>query len=312
MESYQKQLSLFYHLKTPLATIPFSTIEQICKTILPILQSQDVCLQLSVPVNICGDIHGQFFDLQKIFHRFGTPPQQSYLFLGDYVDRGNYSLEVMLCLMLAKICYPYHVFLLRGNHECKSINEMYGFKEECEKRIQSSDIEKPGVRAWILINQVFQWLPLSAIIEDQILCIHGGLSPLLLEKSMTSSSTTESLLDILNTINRKELATIPDEGLICDLVWADPDKSCCRDFEHNEDRGTSYTFSPNAVNAFCTKYGIKLIVRAHQCVDQGYEFFCDRKLVTIFSAPNYCGNYKNHASILHINSDMNITIKNFK
>jgi serine/threonine-protein phosphatase PP1 catalytic subunit len=264
------------------ATIDNSIILDICKKVLPIIKDQPPLLELKAPMTVCGDIHGQFEDLIRVFKR-GTPPSSPYLFLGDYVDRGERSLEVILLLFSLKILHPYHIFLLRGNHESSDLNQDYGFYEECTSRLGDATM-------WTIINKVFQWMPLAATIENRIFCVHGGLSP-----SMSS-------LDEIRNIDRSKYATIPSDGIVCDLTWADPDRG---ETEWGEsDRGCSYTFGPKVVNDFCEKYEFDFVCRAHQVVDFGYEFFCKRKLVTVFTASNYCGDYGNHGSILQVDANL--------
>jgi len=278
--------------RDPNYILPIQQVYTICSTTYKIVKHQPVCLELSVPVNICGDIHGQFQHLKMIFTKFGYPPKSPYLFLGDYVDRGEHSLSVILFLFILKILYPHYFFLLRGNHECPTINELYGFQEECIRLYGKTD----GKNIWKWVNNVFQWLPLSAIIENTILCLHGGLSPSL--KSLTQ----------LKSIDRSVIKEIPEKGLECDLLWSDPDK-LCTGWNHNEDRGVSYTFCPQIVKQFCDENNIELICRAHQVVDNGYEFFCERRLLTLFSAPNYCNSMNNKGSVATVDTSMNITIK---
>ena len=157
-----------------------------------------------------GDIHGQYSDLLRLFEYGGFPPHSNYLFLGDYVDRGRQSLETICLLLAYKVRYPENFFLLRGNHECASINRIYGFYDECKRRYT--------VRLWKTFTDCFNTLPAAALIDEKILCMHGGLSPDL--KS----------LDQIKKIHRP--CDVPDQGLLCDLLWSDPNKdtkgACCR------------------------------------------------------------------------------------
>jgi len=215
-----------------------------------IFVSQPVLLDLEAPLKIVGDIHGQYFDLLRLFEYGGFPPESNYLFLGDYVDRGPNGLETICLLFAYKIKYPLNFFMLRGNHESAAINRIYGFYEECKERY--------GLKIWKSFNDCFNCLPLGAIIEEKILCIHGGLSPDL--KS----------LDQIRRIARP--TEIPDAGLLCDLLWADPDTDQAG--WGANDRGVSFTFGGDVVTAFLKKHDFDLIVRAHQVVEDGYEFFC--------------------------------------
>jgi len=251
-------------------------IRGLCNKSREIFISQPILLELEAPIKICGDIHGQYYDLLRLFEYGGFPPEANYLFLGDYVDRGRQSLET-ICLILAyKIKYPENFFLLRGNHECSTINRIYGFYDECKRRY--------SIKLWRIFTDCFNCLPVAAIIDEKILCMHGGLSP-----DLTS-------LELIQKVYRP--IEVPDSGLLCDLLWSDPDKNV-GGWEENE-RGVSYVFGPEVVTAFLKKNDMDLICRAHQVVEDGYEFFAKRQLVTIFSAPNYCGEFDNSGAMMSV------------
>ena len=245
-----------------------------------IFMNQPTFLELESPISVCGDTHGQYPDLLKLFEAGGFPPETNYLFLGDYVDRGKYSLETICLLLAYKIKYEENFFLLRGNHECASINRIYGFYDECKKRY--------NLKIWKAFIDVFNCLPIAASIDDKILLMHGGLSPEL--------KNVEQLKKIMRPTD------VPEEGLLCDLLWSDPDASC--DGWGPNDRGVSVVFNQNVLKKFLEKNDLDLICRAHQVVEEGYEFFSDMRLVTIFSAPNYMGEFDNNGGILSINEDL--------
>ena len=253
-----------------------------------IIKNQPVFIELNSPINICGDVHGQFYDLLRLFNYGGEPPKANYLFLGDYVDRGKNSLETIVLLLCYKIKYPENFFMLRGNHESDNINKTYGFYDECKRRF--------NVKLWKKFNDLFNIFPITAIIKDKILCMHGGLSPNLLN------------FDLLKKIVRP--TEVPDSGLLCDLLWSDPGENI--DSWGENERGVSYTFSEKIVEEFLDKYDLDLICRAHQVVENGYEFFANRQLVTIFSAPNYCGEFDNAGAMMLIDKDLMCTFKVLK
>jgi len=242
--------------------------------------SQPILLELEAPLKICGDIHGQYYDLLRIFDYGGFPPEANYLFLGDYVDRGKQSLETICLLLAYKVKYPENFFLLRGNHECSSINRLYGFYDECKRRY--------NFKVWKMFGDCFNCLPVCAIIDDKIICMHGGLSPDL-----------TNLEQITRVMRPTE---VPDEGLLCDLLWSDPDKDI-KGWAENE-RGVSYVYGQEIVNTFLKKHELDLICRAHQVVEDGYEFFAKRQLVTVFSAPNYCGEFDNSAALMSVDENL--------
>lgn len=210
-------------------------------------------LELVPPINILGDLHGQFKDLLYHFDCGGYPPKANYLFLGDFVDRGNFSIATICLLLAFKIKFPENFFLLRGNHECKAINKMYGFYESC-KRVYS-------IKLWMQFTTMYNYMPVSAIIDDKILCMHGGLSPEL-----------ENPKQILNL---QRPLDVPDAGLLCDILWSDPEENSKRNDGDTENwqennRGVSFTFNETIVKEFCDKHDIDLITRGHMVVDDGY------------------------------------------
>ncbi|KAL6454198.1 PPQ1 Serine/threonine-protein phosphatase PPQ [Candida maltosa Xu316] len=251
-----------------------------------IFLDQPTLLRLAPPVKIVGDIHGQFHDLIRIFNCCGYPPHSNYLFLGDYVDRGEKSLETILLLLCYKIKYPENFFMLRGNHESANITKIYGFYDECKRRLGNN-------RLWKNFIDVFNALPIAAVINDKIFCVHGGLSP--------------DLNNFDQIENIKRPTDVPDKGLLADLLWSDPDSSV-KNFSltnwPKNDRGVSYCFGKKHVDYFCTKFKLDLIVRGHMVVEDGYEFFNKRKLVTVFSAPNYCGEFNNYGAIMSVDKSL--------
>ena len=247
-----------------------------------ILQKEDSLLKIEAPLYICGDIHGQYYDLLRVFDILNYPPQSTFLFLGDYVDRGKQSLECLLLLLSLKIKYPDKIFLLRGNHECEALNKIYGFFDECKRRL--------SIKCFKKITNLFNIMPISALINENILCMHGGLS-----KDLQN-------IEQINKILRP--TEIPDEGLLCDLLWSDPNNDLLDEDFGNNERNISITFSKNYVKNFVEKNNLDLICRAHQVVEEGFEFFADMKLVTIFTAPNYMGEFDNNGGILEVGEDL--------
>eukprot|EP00397_Hematodinium_sp_SG-2012_P029694 GEMP01031397.1.p1 GENE.GEMP01031397.1~~GEMP01031397.1.p1 ORF type:complete len:389 (+),score=52.12 GEMP01031397.1:116-1282(+) len=240
---------------------------------------QPMLLDLEGPIKICGDVHGQYYDLMRLFELGISPPESNYLFLGDYVDRGKQSLECLMLLYSYRMKYPENFFLLRGNHECENINRQYGFLDECKRRY--------SLKLWKMFCHTFNAMPVAARISNRIFCMHGGLSPHL------------NTIDEVAEIERP--CECPDSGLLCDLLWSDPGQD--PGWVPNA-RGVSYAFGPDVIHEFCDRHGIDLICRAHQVVQEGYEFFADRRLVTVFGAPNYCGEFNNAAAICVVKEDL--------
>jgi serine/threonine-protein phosphatase PP1 catalytic subunit len=237
-------------------------ITAVCSAARELFLSQPALLELSAPVKIVGDVHGQYTDLIRLFEMCGFPPSSNYLFLGDYVDRGKQSLETILLLLCYKLKYPENFFLMRGNHECANVTRVYGFYDECKRRC--------NIKVWKTFIDTFNTLPIASIVAGKIFCVHGGLSPSL------------SHMDDIRGIARP--TDVPDYGLLNDLLWSDP-ADMEEDWEPNE-RGVSYCFGKKVIMNFLQRHDFDLVCRAHMVVEDGYEFYQDRVLVTVFSAPN--------------------------
>ncbi|WOO85829.1 Serine/threonine-protein phosphatase 2B catalytic subunit A1 [Vanrija pseudolonga] len=262
-----------------------------------ILRSEPNLLEVDAPITVCGDIHGQYYDLMKLFEVGGNPADTRYLFLGDYVDRGYFSIECVLYLWSLKMWYPDTLFLLRGNHECRHLTDYFTFKLECKHKYSET--------VYNACMDTFCNLPLAAVMNRQFLCIHGGLSPEL------------HTLDDLRSINR--FREPPTHGLMCDILWADPledfgnEKNPTENFVHNHVRGCSYFFTYNAACQFLERNNLLSIIRAHEAQDAGYRMYKKTKttgfpsVMTIFSAPNYLDVYSNKAAVLKYEANvMNI------
>jgi len=262
-----------------------SEVKALCAKAREILIEESNVQKVDSPVTICGDIHGQFYDLKELFKVGGECPDTNYLFLGDFVDRGFYSVETFLLLLALKVRYPDRITLIRGNHESRQITQVYGFYDECLRKYGS-------VNVWRYCTEIFDYLSLSALIDDKIFCVHGGLSP-----SITS-------LDQIRAIDRKQ--EVPHEGAMCDLLWSDPEDMAGWGLSP---RGAGYLFGGDIVQMFNNTNKIDLICRAHQLVMEGYKLMFSDTLVTVWSAPNYCYRCGNVAAILELDEHLN---KNFK
>ncbi|KAG4304042.1 hypothetical protein PORY_002565 [Pneumocystis oryctolagi] len=252
-------------------------IEMICDRAKRLLMKESNVLHICSPVTVVGDIHGQFYDLIEIFRIGGFCPNTNYLFLGDYVDRGLFSVETISLLVCLKLRYPNRVHLIRGNHESRSVTQTYGFYTECIRKYGNANV-------WHYFTNMFDFLTLSVIIDNKIFCVHGGLSP-----SIHS-------IDQIKIIDR--FREIPHEGPMADLVWSDPDQDK-HDFSISP-RGAGYTFGIDIVEKFLEINNIEHILRAHQLCHEGYQVLYNGKLSTVWSAPNYCYRCANLASILEI------------
>lgn len=279
---------------------------------------------IDTPVTICGDIHGQFHDMIELFKVGGDCPYTNYLFMGDFVDRGFYSLETFLLLLCLKVRYPDRITLIRGNHESRQITQVYGFYDECIRKYGSSSV-------WRYCCDVFDYLSLGAITSDgKWFAIHGGLSP------------TIAGIDQIRLLDRKQ--EVPHEGAMCDLLWSDPEDVPSWGLSP---RGAGYLFGADVTKAFCRNNGIEMIARAHQLVMEGFKEMFELPptydptrpdseqdldmdetrdgfppnlkygrgtggVVTVWSAPNYCYRCGNVAAILELDEDLGRTYKIFE
>jgi diadenosine tetraphosphatase ApaH/serine/threonine PP2A family protein phosphatase len=263
-------------------------IRDICNKVKEILSTEPNVLYLNPPIQLMSDNHGTYYDLLEAFFYSGKPPDKKYLFLGDYVDRGNTGVEVFIYLMLFKILYPNRIYLLRGNHETVSINMVYGFYDECLRKYNNPNV-------FYYIQDVFNLLPICAIVND-VFCVHGGLCPDLL------------FIDDLEIFDRNY--EIPTIGAISDLLWSDPEEQY-NDWEPSS-RGAGYTFGEGAVDKFNEANNIYRIYRGHQLCMDGFRYQFNKKIVTVWSAPNYCGRSGNLASVCQLDDDMNESFIIFK
>ncbi|EFZ02199.2 calcineurin-like phosphoesterase [Metarhizium robertsii] len=338
--------------------LPERAMKELCEKVKEILMEESNIQPVCTPVTVCGDIHGQFYDLLELFRVSGGMPGETnvqapktattvitsddieppseitnpklrkklrspvgdagaggtegeddadavtgsrpgsalsganvtsaqsaetrFIFLGDFVDRGYFSLETFTLLMCLKAKYPDRIVLVRGNHESRQITQVYGFYEECQQKYGNASV-------WKACCHVFDFLVLAAIVDGEVLCVHGGLSPEI------------RTIDQIRVVARAQ--EIPHEGAFCDLVWSDPE-----DVETwaISPRGAGWLFGDKVATEFNHVNGLKLIARAHQLVNEGYKYhFAESSVVTVWSAPNYCYRCGNVASIMTVDKDLN-------
>eukprot|EP00331_Platyophrya_macrostoma_P021231 CAMPEP_0176472804 /NCGR_PEP_ID=MMETSP0127-20121128/41953_1 /TAXON_ID=938130 /ORGANISM="Platyophrya macrostoma, Strain WH" /LENGTH=268 /DNA_ID=CAMNT_0017867727 /DNA_START=43 /DNA_END=845 /DNA_ORIENTATION=- len=234
--------------------LPESDVRAICEKAKEILSQESNVQPVRAPVTICGDIHGQFHDLLELFKMGGRAPETNYLFMGDYVDRG------------LKVRHKDRITILRGNHESRQITQVYGFYDECCRKYGNPNV-------WRYFTELFDYLPLTAVVEGKFFCLHGGLSP-----SIDS-------LDHIRSLDR--IQEVPHEGPMCDLLWSDPDD---RSGWGISPRGAGYTFGQDM---------------------EGYTQTHDKKVVTVFSAPNYCYRCGNQAAIMEVDEALRVNYLQF-
>lgn len=261
-------------------------LKKLCIQVKNILIEEANVQPVRSPVTICGDIHGQFYDLLELFKTGGDLPNTNYIFMGDFVDRGHNSVETFQLLLCYKAKYPECITLLRGNHESRQITQVYGFYDECVKKYGNAN-------PWKYCVEVFDFLNLAALVDGKVFCVHGGLSP---------SLRTIDQIQVLERVQE-----IPHIGPYCDLMWSDPDDITDWDISP---RGAGYLFGSRATKEFNYINKLELVCRAHQLVMEGYKYhFPEKSLVTVWSAPNYCYRCGNVASILYLDENLE---RNFK
>lgn len=245
-----------------------------------LIRESHIC-NINAPVTVCGNLHGQFKDLKEVFKVAGNLPDTNYIFLGDYIDKGKYSVEVLSLLLALKVRYPQRITILRGNHESRQISTVYGFYDECLTKYGSAQI-------WSSFCQVFDYLPLTAVIENELFCVHGGLSPSL------------DTLDQLLTLDR--VKEIPHEGIVSDLVWTDPwDKP---GWGLLNPRGCGYGFGKDITKTFLHKNSLHTILRGHEVKMEGFDWTHDETIATIFSASKYCDRIMNKGAICDVTENL--------
>ncbi|KAM3271662.1 hypothetical protein ACQJBY_042083 [Aegilops geniculata] len=274
-------------------------IADLCDSAERIFSSEPSVIKLKAPIKIFGDLHGQFGDLMRLFDEYGAPSTAGdiayidYLFLGDYVDRGQHSLETITLLLALKVEYPQNVHLIRGNHEAADINALFGFRIECIERMG----ERDGIWTWHRVNRLFNWLPLAALIEKKIICMHGGIG-----RSINHIEQIENL--------QRPITMEAGSVVLMDLLWSDPTENDSVEGLRPNARGPGLvTFGPDRVMEFCNNNDLQLIVRAHECVMDGFERFAQGHLITLFSATNYCGTANNAGAILVLGRDLVVVPK---
>ncbi|CAR26204.1 hypothetical protein ZYGR_0H00110 [Zygosaccharomyces rouxii] len=228
-------------------------------------------------ISVCGDTHGQFYDVLNIFRKYGKVNERhTYLFNGDFVDRGSWSCEVALLFYCLKILYPKNIYLNRGNHESNNMNKIYGFEDECKYKYSQ--------RLFDMFSQSFESLPLGAVINDDYLVMHGGLP-----------SDENCTLEDLKKINR--FSQPPKEGAFMELLWSDPFEG--KGFGPSQ-RGLGSAFGYDITENFLRKNQLRKVFRSHEVRMGGVKFEHNGKLVTVFSAPNYCDSQNNKGAIIHV------------
>lgn len=267
----------------------------IVKRVHDLLESEPPLLEIPIPedgiVTVCGDTHGQFYDVLHIFETNGMPnPRHTYVFNGDFVDRGSWSSEVALLFYTLKLLHPKNVFLNRGNHETDSMNTIYGFSGECKAKYGSDTVFKA-------FSESFTKLPVATLIADSYFVVHGGIA-----------SESVIALDDVRKINRMAEKQPSTSGLLLELLWSDPQPT---NGLAPSKRGISHMFGPDVTEKFIKHNNLKKVIRSHEVRQNGYEEEHNGQLVTIFSAPNYCDSVGNKGAYINIGPDLELKYTQF-
>lgn len=237
-----------------------------------------VNIEIDNEIFIVGDTHGQFQDVYKIFQKYGYPSSSTkYLFNGDYVDRGDFGMEILIMLFAWKLAVPEAIHLNRGNHESDSMNKLYGFRQECRDKYPS---------LFPKISQVFNSLPLGHIVNGSVLVVHGGLS--------LNENCQPVTIDQIQQVNRFQQ---PDDGIMRDILWADPMDDMG---SAPSPRGNTTTFGPDVTEKFLADNQLGLLIRSHQVKENGYEIMHNGMLISVFSASNYMGTSGNKGAVIRL------------
>ncbi|XP_064240703.1 serine/threonine-protein phosphatase 2A catalytic subunit alpha isoform-like [Aotus nancymaae] len=257
-----------------------SQVKSLCEKAKEILTKESNVQEVRCPVTVCGDVNGQFHDLMELFRSGGKSPDTNSLFIGDCVDRGYYSVETVTLLVALKVPYHECITILQGNHESRQITQVYCFYDDCLRKYGNANV-------WNILQIFFDYLPLTALVDRQIFCLHGGLWPYI------------DTLDHIRAHGR--LQEVPHEGPMCDLLWSDPDD---RGGWGISPRGAGYTFGQDISETFNYANGLTLVSRVNQLLMEGYNWCDDRNVVMIVSAPNYCYYCGNQAAIMELDSTL--------
>ena len=261
----------------PIPRFSESHLFEIINESIKILSKGSPLVHSSSGVVIVGDLHGSLHDMFRIFAYYGYPPKTKYIFLGDYVDRGDFSLEVITFLLVCFNKYPDYIVLLRGNHEFDTVNGSYGFKASVEA-------EYGNDRIWERFNFCFSYLPIACIIDDETICLHGGIS--------------EGFTNI-SQLKNKKLPLNQSDRIVSDITWSDPTDSTALFLPNN--RGLGQSFGQYAFNDFLRQSHLTMMIRGHECVN-GIKPRFEGRLVTVFSASNYANAMANKSgALLYIN-----------
>lgn len=266
--------------KLMIPIVPQAVMINICEQVGQLFAEEPMLLRLDVPTVVVGDLHGHLLDLFRTLGKVGLPPDRTYLFLGDIVDRGEFSTETVTLILVMKLLFPQNIYVIRGNHEFYEMAHHCGFSAELMSLYSNDAVETAFYKC-------FSYIPIGALIGTQVLCVHGGIGP-----SVTKISQLEDIPRPLESYN---------EEIVMSLLWSDPSRFL-NDFEPST-RGLGYFFGADALKKFMEHEKLKLVIRGHECVENGIEMQLERHMMTVFGASNYCGLSPNKSGVAIFNPD---------
>lgn len=281
IDSYSEDTTDVIGYKVPVPLIAPELAEALIKETIPILQSKSSLVKIDAPCYVVGDIHGNLYDLIRILSMAKLPPHSRYIFLGDYVDRGQFSYEIVMLLFALQCQFPNDVVLLRGNHEFADVNSVYGFFDEM------TALEN-GQYLYDQMNKAFEWLPIACLIHNKIFCVHGGISP--------------SLNDLAQVEKVERPIKMCDDELIADLMWSDPTNET-KTYARST-RGLGISYGSQLVSDYLKKNSLSSVLRGHQCVQNGIQKALDGMVYTVFSCSNYADALDNRCGLLFLNHSL--------
>lgn len=266
--------------KLILPLVPPPILRSLCDEATKIFQKEPNMIVINDDVTVVGDLHGQILDLFRILNLMGEPPDRNYLFLGDFVDRGDFSTETITLVLILKVLFPSNIFIIRGNHEFSEMFTRCGFSNELSSIY-------PEENVLTSFEDCFAYMPLAALVNDSILCVHGGIGP--------SFNTLGQISDIKRPLYGY------DDDIIMSIVWSDPSPNI--DTYAPSARGSGYLFGSEALSRFLQSQVLDFVVRGHESIDSGVQQQLKGKIATVFSASNYCGMLNNKSGVLQLNKD---------
>jgi protein phosphatase len=271
-------------------SIDCQVVRRVIREAIALFQASPAILRLTGSFVVVGDIHGNLDDLIRIFERHGYPPDQRYLFLGDYIDRGSYSIEVLLLIYALFVKYPSHISLIRGNHETRVSSKAHGFSDLCLLNLSKTELR--------LFLKSFAQMPIAATLNNRIMCVHGGISPSISTLAELEAETVRPLVSV-------------SSSSVVDILWSDP---CARvlGFKPNT-RGTGFFFGSEPLEDFLDDNGFDCLIRAHEWFDAGWNwpFGQQGRCLTVFSSSDYCGK-GNKGAVALVSEDCRIETVEFE